>query len=148
MQFMRDFSERQSQLLFAILTFLARYDPPELQPLIDDDVGEASAALAATFETASRGVIYEHRPASLPAERLMSALKPLLANAGQGGGSSFERDAAVVLRRIEEAARDARALEPDNRRALLDLIGRVIARVPLESEDAPRSPSESRLIVP
>jgi hypothetical protein len=148
MQFMRDFSERQSQLLFMILTFLARYEPPELQPLIDDDAGEAAAALAATFETASRGVIYEHRPASLPAERLMSALKPLLANAGQGAGSSFERDAAVVLRRVEDAARDARAVEPENRRALLDLIGRVIARVPPEGDDAPRSASESRLIVP
>ena len=148
MQFMRDFSERQSQLLFMILTFFARYEPPELQPLIDDDVGEAAAALAATFETAARGVIYEHRPASLPAERLMSALKPLLANAGQGGGSSFERDAAGVLRRVEDAARDARALEPENRRALLDLVGRVIAGVPPDSDDAPRSASESRLIVP
>ena len=54
-------------------TFLARYEAPELQPLIDDDVAEAMAALAATFETASRGVIYEHRPASLPAERLVDA---------------------------------------------------------------------------
>ena len=144
---MRDFNQRQSQLFFLIATFLARYEPPELQPLIDDDVREAAAALAATFETASRGVIYEHRPASLSAERLMSTLKPLLAEAGKGAGSSFERDAAVVLRRVEEAARDARALEPDNRRVLLDAIGRVISKTPAD-EGAAEATSEPRLIVP
>ena len=76
----RDFNERQSQLFLMIATFLIRYEPPELQALLDDDVAEAADALAATFETASRGVIYEHRPASLPAERLAAALK---ADAGQ-----------------------------------------------------------------
>jgi len=148
MQFMRDFDQRQSQLFFVIVTFLARYEPPELQPLIDDDVGEAAAALAATFETASRGVIYEHRPASLPAERLVSALKPLLAEAGHGAGTSFERDAAVVLRRVEDAAREARAVEQENRRALLDLLGRVMSRVPAGDNEAPVPPAEPRLIVP
>jgi hypothetical protein len=149
MEVMRDFNERQSQLCFLILTFLVRYDPPELQPLIDDDVGEAAAALAATFETASRGVIYEHRPASLPAERLMSALKPLLAEVGAGGGSGFERDAAVVLRRLEDAAREARAVEQENRRALLDVVGRVISRgAPGGDADTPPPAPEPRLIVP
>jgi hypothetical protein len=144
---MRDFNERQSQLFFMIATVLARYEPPELQPLIDDDVREAAAALAATFETASRGVIYDHRPASLSAERLVGTLKPLLAEAGKGGGSSFERDAAVVLRRVEEAARDARAFEPDNRRVLLDVIGRVITKTS-PGEDAAQPTAEPRLIVP
>jgi hypothetical protein len=149
MEVVRDFNERQSQLFFLILTFLVRYDPPELQPLIDDDVGGAAAALAATFETASRGVIYEHRPASLPAERLMSALKPILAEVGAGGGSAFERDAAVVLRRLEDAARDARAVEQENRRALLDAIGRVISRgAPGGNADPPPPTPEPRLIVP
>ena len=58
-----------------------------------------------TLETASRGLIYDHRPASVLAERLATTLKPVLAEAGQGAGSSFERDAAVVLRRLEEAVR-------------------------------------------
>jgi hypothetical protein len=147
LQFMRDLNQRQSQLFFLIATFLARYEPPALQPLIDDDVREAAAALAATFETAARGVIYEHRPASLSAERLMSSLKPLLAEAGKGAGSSFERDAGVVLRRVEEAARDARAREPDNRRVLLDVIGRVIATTPADMAEA-QPTAEPRLIVP
>jgi hypothetical protein len=154
-QFMRDFSERQSQLFFLINTFLVRYEPPELQPLIDDDVAEATAALAATFETASRGVIYEHRPASLPAERLAAAMKPMLAEAGHGAGSAFERDAAVVLRRIGEAVGDVRALDQENRRAFLDLLGRVITKSSRDGAPGTRAasadaepPEPSRLILP
>ena len=143
-RFMRDLNQRQSELFFLIDAFLLRYHPPELQPLIDDDVIEAAAALAATSETATRGVIYEHRPPSPPAERLATALKPLLAKAGQNGGTPFERDAAVVLRRIEEAAREARAIDRDNRRAFLDLLARVIP----ESGEQEAPPALPRLIVP
>jgi hypothetical protein len=151
-QFMRDFSQRQSQLFFLINTFLVRYEPPELQALLDADVAEAAAALAGTFETAARGVIYEHRPASLPAERLAGALKTVLAEAGRGAGSAFERDAAVVLRRLADAVRDVRALEQDNRRAFLDLLGRVITKTPDRGgpDSGPETAAEppSRLIVP
>jgi hypothetical protein len=144
-RFIRDLNQRQSQLFFLIDRFLVRYRPPELQPLIDDDVIEAAAALAATFETAARGVIYEHRPASPPAERLATALKPLLAEAGKNGGTPFERDAAVVLRRIEEAAREARAIDQGNHKAFLGLLGRMIA----ESDEQDPPPAASpRLIVP
>ena len=94
---MRDLSERQSQLFFLVTSFLVGYQPPELQPLIDNDIAEAAAALAATLETSVRGVIYEHRPASLPAERLMNAIKPVLAEAGKSGGTPFDRDAARTL---------------------------------------------------
>ena len=146
---MRDFSERQSQVFFLISTFLARYQPPELQSLIDEDVVEAVAALAATFETASRGVIYEHRPASLPAERLTSELKPLLIEAGKGAGSSFERDLAYVLRRVEESVRSVRAVDASDRRAFLDLLARLMANSPPSQPDTPSDALEpSRLIVP
>src|SRR5690242_11339232 len=61
-EMMRDLNRRQGELLFTVLMFLDRYEPPELQPIVDDDVAETAAALASTFETASRGVIYQHRP--------------------------------------------------------------------------------------
>lgn len=148
-QFMRDFNQRQSQLFFLVNTFLQRYNPPEMQALIDDDVAGAAAALAATFETASRGVIYEHRPASLPADRLATALKPVLMEAGKNGGSAFERDAAVVLRRIEEAARQVRSPDPSNRRAFFDLLARVV-RSADDSPPAPdaSTPTPSRILIP
>jgi hypothetical protein len=132
--FLRDLTARQSELFVLIGTCLARYEPPELQPCIDEDVSQAVEALAATVETALRGVIYEHRPASGSAGRLSSALKALLVEAAeqgpQAGGSAFERDAAVALRRVQEAAREIRALEPGNRRAFLDLMMRVSRATP------------------
>ena len=146
-QVLRDFSERQSRLFFLLSTLLAHYQAPELQPVIDDDVAEAAAALAATFETAARGVIYDHRPASLPAIRLLSALEPRLREAGKGAGSVFEREAAVVLRRTEAAVGDARALWPGNRRALLDFLGRVVADAS-PAEGADEAQESPRLIVP
>jgi hypothetical protein len=132
--FMRDFSQRQSHLFGMTASFLVRVDGERrtldagsVHPLIDDDVVEAVGAVAATYETSGRGVIYEHRPASLPAQRLVAALKPLLGEAGQGGGSSFERDAAVVMRRFEQAVGEVRALDQQNRRAFLEFLGRAIA---------------------
>jgi hypothetical protein len=148
LQVMRDFNERQSQLFLLISTFLLRYEAPELQPLIDDDVAEAMAALAATFETSSRGVIYEHRPASLPAERLVGRLKPLLLEAGQGGGTPFERDAAAVLRRVEDAVRDVRASSHDNRRAFIELVARVVRKGDQPSSPPPDQAAPPPLIVP
>jgi hypothetical protein len=149
LQVLRDLSDRQSQLLLMLSTFLVRYEPPELQPVIDDDVAEAMAALAATFETSARGVIYEHRPASLQAERIVAGLRPLLAEAGKGGGTPFERDAAAVLRRVEAAAREAREADPENRRAFLDMLGRLVGT---SDAAAPQTPDDSapasRLIVP
>jgi hypothetical protein len=151
-QVMRDFTERQSQLFFLVSTFLVRYEPPGLQALIDEDVIEGAAALAATIETASRGVIYEHRPASLPAERLMAALKTVLAEAGRGLGSPFERDAASVLRKMAEAVPTLRLQEPGNRRTFLDLLGRMVSQTPDPQRDADLqnepAPAPSRLIVP
>ena len=147
MEFLRDFNRRQSQLFLMISTFLVRYEAPVLQPLIDEDIVEGMGALAGTFETASRGVIYEHRPESMAAERLASALKPILSEAGQGAGSAFERDAAVVLRRVADAARGYAA---NDRRAFLDLLSRMITRTAGagDPEVPAGSDTPERLIVP
>ena len=143
----RDLNDLQTKLFLLVGSFLARYQAPELQPLIDDDVAEAAGALAATFETASRGVIYEHRPASLSAERLSAGLKSALDEAGRIAGSAFERDAAIVLDRVQERVRAMRSLQPQNRRAFLEMLDRIIRKEPAEAGDE-LPPDEPRLIVP
>lgn len=145
---MRDLNQRQAQLFLLAATLVLEYQPPALQPLIDEDVIEAAAALAATYDTAAKGLIYEHRPPSLPAERLVQALKPRLAETGERGGSAFERDAAVVFRQIGEAAARVRQLEPDNRRAFLDLVRRTIRTPPEQKGEHAAPPDQPRLIVP
>ena len=151
MEFLRDLNARQSQLFFLIGALIARYKPSELESIVDDDVVQAAGTLAATYETAARGVIYEHRAASIPAARLATALKAALAEAAGGGGSAFERDAAVILRRIEQAARRVNEAGLPDSRAFLALLDRVVSRPPggNEGNDAPVEPAgESRLIVP
>jgi hypothetical protein len=146
---MRDLDERQSQLFFVLGSFLHQYDPPDLHPIVDDDVAQAAAALANTLETAARGVIYEHRPASLPASRLATALAAVVAEAGAPGGAAFDRAAAVVLRRLEEGA-GAGGDDPSDRRPFLALLARVLQHSPAEGAD-PAGPGESgqpRLILP
>jgi hypothetical protein len=149
---LRDLSERQSQLFLLISAFVLRYQPPELQTLVDADIADAAAAVAATFETAARGVIYEHRPAALPADRLATALKVVVAEAGGNGGTAFERDAAVVLRRVEEAARQTGGTDSDHqtdRRAYIGLLARALRDYSKTPESGPAEPrGESRLIVP
>jgi hypothetical protein len=144
-EFMRDLNARQSQLFFLIATVIARYKSPDLGSIADDDVAQAAGTLAATFETAARGVLYEHRTASIPAGRLVAALKAALAEAASGAGSPFERDAAVILRRIEQAARRMNEVDPANSCAFIGLLERVVQ----QPDKAPaESGSEPRLIVP
>ena len=147
---LRDFNDRQSRLFLAINTVIVRYQPSDLHRLVDEDVIEASAAMAATFETAARGVIYEHRPASRTAERLVEAIRHMLSEAGLPGGTAFERDAAVVLRRVAQAARTAHADDPGNPRAYLGLLDRMVG--PSRDRDGGGEASDaapgSRLIVP
>jgi hypothetical protein len=151
--FARDFNDRQLQLFLTLNAFLAAHRGDGLHPLIDEDVEEGMDALAATYETAARGVIYEHQPASRPAERLVGDLKPLLTAAQAGFPSSFETQAAVVLRRIAESVRELRRAEPENRRAYLEL-ATTVARVTVEATQAPDvdgaiAPTDGpRLIVP
>ena len=152
---MRDFNDRQAQLLLGMTTFLARYRPNDLQGVIDEDVAEATAALAATFETASRGLIYDHRPASLPADRLMSRLGDVIRESAPAHGtSSFERDVAAVLRRIEGAVRDiGQSQDGHGRRPFLDLLervsrGRDLLAAASEPSAGPGTTLAPRLIVP
>lgn len=143
---MRDLNEQQSSLFLVLGTFLTRYRGSELQPVIDEDVAAAARSLAATLETAARGVIYEHRPDSLPAERLAGELKRLLAEAGKDRGAPFDRDAAVVLRRLEQAVESIRPADPASRSPFLELLGRMMRRD--DSSIEGRETSPPRLIVP
>jgi hypothetical protein len=146
---LRDLNRRQSQLWLAINTVIARYEPPALQPIVDDDVVDAAAALAATYETASRGVIYEHRPPTVSAERLATSIRAMLVDAGRSGGTAFERDAAVVLRRVEQTARTAQSGGAGNPRAYFKLLDRVLGKLDdARPEVTPEDSPASRLILP
>ena len=125
-------SERQARVFLLLASVVARHQGDLLQKLVDDDIAQAAGALAATLETAGRGIVYDHRPASLPAERLMSELRTLVAELSQNAGSALDRDAAIALRRIEHGAKMMAAVRHGNE--FQQLLGRLL------SSAAPGSP--------
>jgi hypothetical protein len=106
-------TERQHQLFFLFQTVVARHQPEGFVRLNDDDVAEAAATVAATLETAARGVIYEHTAPSPVAQRLARELQALLEEMKERGATVFDREAAIVLRAIEQGARETRAADRD-----------------------------------
>lgn len=103
----RHLNERQQQcfILFSGVIAAHRPDGFDLVRLADADVAEAAGTLAATLETATRGVIYEHSAASPAAQRLARDIQAAFEEGRQHG--IRETDAAPALRAIEEAARRA-----------------------------------------
>ena len=102
---LQELSERQAQLFLMLAAVTSRHQSDTLQTLVDDDIAQAAGALAATLETAAKGIVYEHQPASLVAGRLMAELKSVVDEVVKNAGSALERDAAIALRRIEHAAK-------------------------------------------
>ena len=59
-------SERQARLFLMLAAVSRGTRATPLQKLVDDDIAQAAGALAATLETAGRGIVYEHRPRRSP----------------------------------------------------------------------------------
>jgi len=147
---LRDLSERQHHLFFLLQALILRHKPLGFARLIDDDVADAAGSVAATLETSARGLIYDHAPQSLAAQRLANEIKTAVGEfAKQAGtaGSVFEREMAAVLRRVEQGARDSRSQVEGGDTAYLGLIGRLMQQSASAEPrtDEPKAPS---LILP
>ena len=154
---LQGFSERQARIFLMTAALVSRHQSEPLQKLVDSDVAQAAEALAATLETAGRGIVYEHQPASLPAARLMAEMKTMVAEIARaasaevpGSASGIERDAAIGLRRIAEAAKATAQHDPQGT-LFQELLVRVLAPPPgtTPAEDAATSTAPaSSLIIP
>jgi hypothetical protein len=142
----RHLTERQYQLFFLFHTMMARYTPQGFSRLVDADVADAAAAVAATLETAARGVIYEHTPQGPPAQALATELTTMLAKVREQGAKVFDREAAVVLRAIEQGARGT-TVPTDGPTGYLDLVARLLQGTGTEPPAAETAPA-SQLILP
>jgi hypothetical protein len=119
-------TERQHQLFFLVHTAIARHTPEGFGRLNDDDVADAAAALASTFETAARGVIYQHTPDSPVARRLAADITAMFDEMQKQGAKVYDHEAAVVLRAIEQGARQVRHGSDGVQDAYLALMGRLL----------------------
>ncbi len=129
-------TERQHQLFFLIHSVIARHKPDTFSRLLDEDVAQASAAVAATLETAGKGVLYEHTPASLVAQRLAKDITAMLAEVKSHGTKIYDGEVAIALRAIERGAREAHRQQAEDT-AYLSLVGRLLH---VRNQPAPEEP--------
>ena len=137
-------SEQQLQLYFLLQSMVLSYKPEGLARLVDSDVALAAGALAGSLESASKGVIFEEATASVVAEGLRRALKPVIEEVTKNGGSRAEREVALVLRAMERGATHEGGHIPEGETAYLDLVGRVFQQRP-QAQKAPETP---RIVLP
>ncbi len=146
----KDLTDAQHRLLLFFQTVVVKHAPGALPPLLDQDVAAAAAAVAATLETARKGIIYEHHAESAPAQRLAAELGQAVADLSRQPGAPpaarIERDAAVALRRVEQGARTAASALPDDPPPVyLSLLGRLMSH----GDDQPPGASvDEPLIIP
>ena len=143
----RHLTERQYQLFFLFHARITRFSPPGFTRLVDSDLAEAAAAVAATLETAARGVIYEHRPQGPPAQALAVELTKTLAELREQGAKVFDREAAIVLRAIEHGARGTPA-PAEGPTVYVDLVARLLDVSGSAADHAPDAAAASPLILP
>jgi hypothetical protein len=149
-----DLSETQYRLFLFVQAIVLQHASNAIPSLLDADVVEAAATVAATIETARRGIIYEHPAASLPAQRLATEVGEAVMNIARRAGADaprIERDAAIALRRIERLAREAAIESPDPDRpatSWLALAERMMGPPGAADSTAPGSKDEPRIIIP
>ena len=144
----RHLTERQHQLFFLFHSAIARHTPQGFSRLVDEDIEQAAGAVAATLETAARGVIYEHAASSLPAQRLATDLATFLGQIRAQGGTVSDAEAAIALRAIEQGARDAKKTGDGTDTSYGSLIARLLhVRRAQAASQEPAKPASS-LIVP
>lgn len=145
----RNLSERQLQLFSFLHDVMARHVPDGFTKLVDDDVAEAAGALAATLETASRGIVYEHTPPSLPAQRLAADIRAALEELRKRGQRIYDHEAAVTLRAVERGAREAGRSAGEGG-GYLGLVARLMqtSRAPAGGEERVERDPASAIILP
>ncbi len=117
--------------------------------LRDREIAEAAGALAATYETAAKGIIYEHQAADLLAQRLVADLRAAIEAVGREGRVPRDADLAAALRRTERAAREAeRAFGGEG--AYRDLLADLFPDAGAQPAPGPAAgaPDVPRLIIP
>jgi hypothetical protein len=148
-------TEDQHRLVIYFLAVIGRRADASVPSLIDRDVADAAAAVAATLETAGKGIIYQHQASSIPAQHLAEeinrSLEEIAARAGSRR-SRLERDAAVALRQVAAGATTAaEGLPGDEPPVFLRLVTRILSAAGASQREDPAGEAPgagSRLIIP
>lgn len=142
-----DLTETQYRLFMLAQALAVQHAKTASPSPVDADVADGVASVAATLETAGKGIIYEHRATAIPAQRIAdaigAAIRDLVTRAGSDG-ARLERDSAKALRALERTAREAQKDLPDPERpdvSWLALASRMFANAaPPDEAPAPPAP--------
>ena len=134
----KDLTDTQYRLVLLYQSVVVKHAEAAIPGPRDIDIAEAAAAVAATLETAGKGIIYEHQAASVPAQRLTTELRRALGELIAQNTSQqarLERESALALRRLEQGARSAeRALAGDEPPIYLRLLQRMLTGAGTEGD--------------
>src|SRR4051812_38371057 len=139
-------TERQHQLFFLFQSVIARHRPSGFARLVDRDVAEAVASVAATLETAAKGLIYEHPAQTVVASALAAELSALIQQIRAEGATVYDREAAMALRAIEQGAQTIGGAAGGGD-AYLNLLGRLL-QVNRAAESQASGSAPSSIILP
>ena len=142
----RDLTERQSQLFFLFHTVIAQHRLKGIARLVDSDIADAASSLAATLETAARGVIYERTPTGPSARALAVEMRALVERIREQGATVYDHETVVVLRAIERGALEVKAPDEGDA-AYVDLMSRLLQANAPRQVTAGAAPT-GRLILP
>ena len=149
---MKGLTQHQYELFFLIQKLFYQQEQAAQLPVNDKIIADTAHALAATYNTASKGIIYEHRPSSLPAEQLSKVLRPLIEAIDDQRPAASTQDLIVVLQLIERTATQADSSLEGGKKAYLALIGRLNAAFSEEQPDSAKPlqqpQSSQRVIIP
>jgi len=126
-QLIRDLDDEAYAVLMACLPAALQLRADTAPAPRDSDLEAAAAALAATAETAARGILYEHLPESPVAARLTRAMSAPLAEAANAGIARLDSSTARAMRRLEESVKAVRRSEPDVPDAFFSFLARALA---------------------
>lgn len=135
---LHDLTEPQQRLAVMLLKYLGGHRPATVG-LVDAHVEQAALALAQTYETADRGIVYEHTAGTAAAQRLAGEMKQIVETARGNEVRLSDHAIAGVLRRMEIGARKARSALDGNggERAYLLLLRRFQPSADAGSDEAP-----------
>jgi hypothetical protein len=135
-----DLTESQYRLVLLFQSVAVKHAQGAIPSVEDVDIADAASAVAATLETARKGIIYEHQAASAPAHRLTTELRGVVAELiaqNPSHQARIERESAVALRRLEQGARTALAALPgDEPPVYLKLLTRMMSGGPAGSDQS------------
>jgi len=137
------FTQQQNQIFLFLLLTVHRFRSKSSVRLLDEDIVEAANALAATLETASKGIIYEHRPTSLPAQSLTAELAKALKDLNERAERSLDGDSTIALRGIKRAASDAQTTLSEGETSCLDWLDRLASNFEVSPQHGTTTPNQT-----